>query len=425
MNLKQDHSIVYDSLIKETMPVDQAVDEKSSINELLELPVWKPPLVTGINRFITGMLIRLNVIFIAFRLYINPLKVIGVLRKLEYLRRQYMGDQKATKLFKIDGRYYWDMHAPGWPSAAFDKYTEGEMNRIFPFRPVADYLNSMIFAITKKCPLQCQHCYEWDILNDKESLSLNDLKTIVKKFQNRGKGVAQIQFSGGEPLSRYEDIIELLRIAKSDTDYWLVTSGYKLTKRKAEYLKSSGLRGIAISLDHSDAAKHNTFRGSGDSFSWVLKAIQNAHDANLVVILSLCATKEFVSRVNLMQYASLAKRLGASYILIIEPRAVGRYAEKNVALTSMQEMILEEFYLKMNFDPDYSDMPAVSYHGYHQRRIGCFGGGNRYVYVNTNGELQVCPFCQKKYGNVLTDSIDVCTDKMNKNGCLPFKQAKI
>ena len=98
-----------------------------------------------------------------------------------------MGDYKVKKLFKIQGRYYWDMHTPGWPSKAFTKYTEGEMNRIIPFRPVADYLNSMIFAISKKCPLSCQHCYEWDVINNKEKLSQEDLITIVRKFQNRGK----------------------------------------------------------------------------------------------------------------------------------------------------------------------------------------------------------------------------------------------
>ena len=145
--------------------------------------------------------------------------------------------------------------------------------------------------------------------------------------------------------------------------------------------------------------------------------------ANLVVVLCLCTTKEFVSESNLMQYANLARRLGVSYILLIEPRAVGRYKDIDVGLAEHQIEILEDFYLKMNFDKAYSEMPAVSYHGYHQRRIGCFGGGNRYVYINTEGNFQVCPFCQQQFGSALSSSINKCTAKMKSNGCKPFKQA--
>lgn len=384
-----------------------------------------PPLVYGFHKLVVEILIRLNVIGIAIKHFHNPIKVSRVLKKLEFLRRQYMGNFNNVKLMKVDGRYYWDMHAPGWPSRAFNKHSAGEINRISPFREKSDYLNSMIFAITKKCPLQCEHCYEWKELNGKETLSLNDLKKIIQKFQERGKGVAQIQLSGGEPLSRFDDMVELLRSSKSGTDFWVVTSGYKLTAERAKTLKDAGLKGVSISLDHFKPEKHNVIRGSHESFEWVIKAISNAHDAKLVVILSLCATKEFITERNIMMYAQLAKKLGVAYILIIEPRAVGHFAGRNVALTKQQEKILEDFYLKMNYDPKYSDMPAVSYHGYHQRRIGCFGGGSRYIYVNTNGDLQVCPFCQQKFGNVLSSPIETSVEKMKVNGCTRYRQAQL
>lgn len=416
-------------MIPDTVPGISLVSEKDETNpishELYNLSKWKPPLVTGLHSWIAGLFIRIHVILIAFRIYMNPFKVIKVLRDLEFLRRQYMGDFSIKKLFKIDGRYYWDMHAPGWPSKAFVKYNEGEMNRIINFRPITDYLNSMIFAVTKKCPLNCQHCYEWEVINQKEKLSLEKLKSVIEQFQNRGRGVAQIQLSGGEPLSRFHDVIELLKAAKPGTDYWLVSSGYNLSLGKAAMLKSAGLCGIAFSLDHFNQVDHNAFRGSDQSYQWILEAIKNAHHVNLVVTLSLCTTKEFTTEDNLRKYARLARRLGVAFILLIEPRAVGRYAGKDVFLSVEQERILENFYLEMNYDPKYKDFPAVSYHGYHQRRIGCFGGSSRYVYVDTNGVLQSCPFCQKKYGRVLESDLTEKTSRMKKNGCLPYKQAEL
>ena len=163
-------------------------------------PDRQPPLVKGLNKLVIGSFIRMTVLYIAFKNYLNPFKVISVLKKLEKLRKQYMGDYNTLKLIHVGKQYYWDMHSPGWPSKAFNKFNEGEMNRICPFRKSNDYLNSMIFAITKKCSLRCKHCYEWDELNKEDTLSLDDLKRIVDYFQNKGRGVAQIQLSGGEPF---------------------------------------------------------------------------------------------------------------------------------------------------------------------------------------------------------------------------------
>ena len=405
------------------MPDDHQFGKLNPDN--FEALTFKPPLVRGLHKLFIGILVRLNIVAIAFKHYYSPAKVKLVLSALESLRRKYAGDYSLTKLIKVDGRYYWDMHAPGWPSRAFTTYNEGEMNRIIPFRNTRDYLNSMILAITKKCPLQCLHCYEWDELNKAEKLTLIDLKKIVHKFQNNGKGVTQIQFSGGEPLSRFSDLTELLSSSGKGTDFWVVTSGFNLTCEKAMELKKAGLTGVAISLDHYDPSLHNEFRGSKESFNWVLKAVENAHHAKLVVVLSLCPAKNFVSADNLTRYALLAKKLGAAFILMIEPRRVGRWAGQDVALTVSQERMLEDFFISMNYDPEYADMPAVSYHGYHQRRVGCFGSGDRYLYIDTDGDIHVCPFCRQKLGNILESSIDVSMDKLKNVGCHKFKHAMV
>ena len=85
-------------------------------------------------------------------------------------------------------------------------------------------------------PSKCEHCFEWDRLNGREKLSVNDMKVIIKKFQERG-GLGQIQFSGGEPLQRFDDLIIAAKTAKKSTDFWVITSGYGLNKDKTEKLK--------------------------------------------------------------------------------------------------------------------------------------------------------------------------------------------
>jgi len=118
-----------------------------------------------------------------------------------------------------------------------------------------------------------------------------------------------------------------------------------------------------------------------------------------------------------MQYAELAKSMGVSFIQMLEPRAVGHYDGKDVLLDAVHTRILEEFYLKMNYRRKFRKYPIVCYHGYYQRRTGCFGSGNRSVYVDTDGDLHACPFCRTKMGNALIDDLDETIGQLAAAGC--------
>jgi MoaA/NifB/PqqE/SkfB family radical SAM enzyme len=122
-----------------------------------------------------------------------------------------------------------------------------------------------------------------------------------------------------------------------------------------------------------------------------------------------------------MTYADLAKSMGVSFIQILEPRAVGHYKDKDVSLSEEQEKILDEFYFKMNYDKKYIKYPIVSYPGCHQRKIGCFASGNRSLYIDTDGDLHACPFCQTKMGKALSDKLDESIERMRDHGCHQFK----
>jgi hypothetical protein len=52
---------------------------------------------------------------------------------------------------------------------------------------------------------------------------------------------------------------------------------------------------------------------------------------------------------------------------------------------------------------DRPTMPLVAYHGLSQRRVGCWGAGDRYAYVDPLGRLHACPFCRGAAGSALDD----------------------
>jgi MoaA/NifB/PqqE/SkfB family radical SAM enzyme len=278
---------------------------------------------------------------------------------------------------------------------------------------------TLIWGITNRCPLKCIHCYDWDNIDSNDHLSLDQLMQILEKIELQG--IRHVQLSGGEPMTRFEDMLSILRKASGRIDFWLLTSGFGLTEEKARALKEAGLKGANISLDHYDESAHNNFRSNKKSYEWVLRAVENCLNAGLMVSLSLCATREFITEENLESYAQLAKKLGALFIRILEPRQVGRFSNQNVQLGHQQIEMLSGFVIRLNSSPEYKDFPIVTFFGYHQRKLGCMGAGNRYMYIDANGDFHACPFCRGAMGNALNETFNQAIAKLKEQGCHVFQ----
>ena len=222
-------------------------------------------------------------------------------------------------------------------------------------------------------------------------------------------------------MTRYDDLISLLQSATSGTDFWLLTSGFNLTLEKARHLKKEGLTGVRISLDHWDKEKHNAFRGSDKSFGWAILAAENSRKAGLAMGLSACVTKELLTGQNLKEYLKMAKKMHAAFILLLEPRETGHFKNKKVTLSEEEVKFIESFYLEVNSSVEFGEFPLVIYPGYHQRRLGCFGAGIRYLYVDSEGSVHACPFCQGKIGDALTENMPEIIQKLRAEGCQLFR----
>lgn len=380
---------------------------------------YKHQIISGLRMRLIHLGLKLSLIRIAMTCYPDPLDWIRSLQYLVRLRRRFLGDHKLQKMVYVDGKYYMGLYIPGWNSNVYELFIASQLNDFKPVnRDVVNRFNTVSIAITKKCALQCEHCFEWDNLNKKEVLSDPELHEIVQKIQSRG--VSQIHLSGGEPLLKMDTLVNILNKADKSTDFWVLTSGFKLNDNNAKRLKEAGLTGVIVSLDHFVPEKHNTFRHFKDAYYWVEEAVKNANNNKLVPVLSLCATREFISEENLMSYMELAKKLKVAFVQILEPKAVGHYANKDVSLNQEQLEILENFFLKMNFNANYSTFPLITYHGYYQRRQGCFSAGNKGIYIDTDGDMNACPFCHKKTGNVLDSGFDENLEILKSEGCSSY-----
>jgi hypothetical protein len=64
-----------------------------------------------------------------------------------------------------------------------------------------------------------------------------------------------------------------------------------------------------------------------------------------------------------------------------------------------------------------ADMPSVWYQAGTQRRIGCWGAGQRFLFVDALGRLHACPFCRGEAGSCLDADLDAALDRLRARGC--------
>lgn len=371
--------------------------------------------ITGYRLFLLKIYLKVYLFVLIVRCYKNPLDWFKSIRYLLTLRYRTQGETKLRKMVGIKDKLFMGLYTPPLFTKNFDAFV---YKRLSEFKAVTKSVNrfDMVYvSVTNNCPLRCEHCSNWKHLNTKNEMSSKKLSMILDKLNNYG--VSLILFTGGEPILTTNKICEVVSECNDNTEYWVLTSGFALNDRKAQQLKTAGITGIAVSLDHHEEEKHNAFRHHTKSYYWVEKAIKNANANGLLTALSLCITPEFATEQHLIDYMELAKNLNVGYVQFLESKPVGHFINNNVVLSDQQLKTVEDIFVTYNSSKTYKKYPIIIYPGYYQRRTSCGLSGKNGLYIDAFGHINPCPFCIKSYGAVTNDDFDTQLMKMVNGGC--------
>jgi MoaA/NifB/PqqE/SkfB family radical SAM enzyme len=351
--------------------------------------------VTGLHNFFTWLAINLRIFFLVIKTVRSIEKAIEYYRQIIDVRENvWNGNMK--KIYRVGHKYFYNQYTPAWPSKQYDEMIVRETRRRI-FNETNHSCSFVFFAITRKCPLRCEHCFEWDNLNKKETFTSRELNLIVDHYKKQG--MFQMHLSGGEPMLRVREMVELINTHGNEVDFWVLTSGFNCTRENLSQLKNAGLKGIVVSIDHYIPEMHDTFRRKAGSFEAAVKAVKYAQELQLATAISICVTKTFLAEEHLWPYAEFAKELGVEFVQLLEPRNIGHYKDHDVLLDEIHIQALEDFFKRINHSKETSHYPTFSYHGFHQRRIGCFAG-SRSIYIDSAGNVHSCPFCHTAAYNI-------------------------
>jgi MoaA/NifB/PqqE/SkfB family radical SAM enzyme len=311
------------------------------------------------------------------------------------------------------GRAFGRPGRAGFPSPAADRQFEVELNRAIPFREGYD-LPFALVGVTRRCGLHCVHCSEWDTLRQPDPLTEAQLREVVAALQ--GRGVGNIELTGGEPLLRLDAVEAIVRDARALSDFWVLTSGVPMTESCARRLADAGVTGVLVSLDHWDPARHDVFRGARGTYEHAMRALSLARDAGLLTGVSVTASRETANLDDLLAITDVARARGATYVRVLEARTSGRWREAEVRLDGAHLDAIRGLAQAAEARwpgeaPIFDDVDAL------RRAAGCQGAGRRFLFVDAAGDVRPCTFCDGVAGSCLDGGLDAAIDALRRGAC--------
>ncbi|HEX3247364.1 MAG TPA: radical SAM protein, partial [Chloroflexota bacterium] len=151
-------------------------------------------------------------------------------------------------------------------------------------------LRDLRISVTDRCNFRCVYCMPKEIfgpdftfLPSAALLSFEEITRLARIFIDHG--MRKVRLTGGEPLVRreIERLVEMLNALPGLEDIALTTNG-SLLARKAEALKSAGLRRVTVSLDSLDDQTFQRMNDVSFPVEQVLEGIEAAAAVGLTPV---------------------------------------------------------------------------------------------------------------------------------------------
>lgn len=263
--------------------------------------------------------------------------------------------------------------------------------------------------LTYQCNLNCVFCY--NSLREK-IYNIKDIDRLVRRVAEFK--IPQVYLIGGEPsilgVSKLNEYIELLSATSSVT---IVTNGFIKLKGI-----SNKLANMAVSIHGYDADSHEKFNGVQGSFQRALESIKYYKSQGLNV--------RCVTVLSGQNYSYIGEILKTAISAGVDEIYIDRYEDGGIGATNSSVLSLKP--TNQQFREALSQIIEIRNQGLLPPEKIAFGtaipfcmdarmfsenllsscmAGTNFCAVTPTGDLRLCNQCNKVYGNVFEDDIDV------------------
>ncbi len=281
------------------------------------------------------------------------------------------------------------------------------------------------WEMTQACGLACKHCRAEAMPNANPfELNTEESKRFLDQLLGFGKPLPHVIMTGGDPLRR-PDVFELIDYANSIGLEVSVTPAAtkELTNDAISKLKDHGIQSMGLSLDGSNAERHDGIRNVPGTFEQTMQAARHCGRIGLPIQVNTLVAEETVDDLPAI-YELLRTSFPVMRWSLFMLISVGRGKQLNEVSPQEGESIMRwvfdlsphsPFAIKTTEAPSYrriaieemrkahvatADMKTTSvYRGFQIR------DGHGIVFVSNLGEIYPSGFLPLHCGNVRKDSL--------------------
>ncbi len=250
---------------------------------------------------------------------------------------------------------------------------------------------NILLDFTCKCNLQCQGCWSADY-DQQHEMSYHRLDLLLSEAKSLG--VNGVLFTGGEPLMRRSDLIGLCAKHKKLT-FTVFTNGTLIDETFVENIERLGNLGVLLSIEGFEE-KNDLRRGKG-TFKKVLKAMELLRKRDIGFGYSVCYHALNFEEVCSDEFLDFMKQSGAWIGWFFNYMPLGVNTDSSLCLNATQRL-----YVKNKLD-NYSKangFSIIDFANMGHAAFGCVGGGNGFIHITANGDVEPCVFCHYSDANL-------------------------
>lgn len=278
----------------------------------------------------------------------------------------------------------------------------------------------IFWELTKRCNLHCQHCRaEADDHIYEGEMSTQQAKGLVDEIAAHYDPI--LVLTGGEPLYR-DDLFTIAKYAShKGLRTALATNGTMIDAPMAGLIREAGFQRVAISIDGSDAAGHDGFRGIPGCFEEALRGAGHLKSEGVSFQFNTTITRRNVDEIEDILALAQGQGADALHIFMLVPVGCGvEIAESEMISREKYEEVLNWFYEKTGeAGLEFKATCAPHYYRIVRQRAkeegrtlsletdgmaamtrGCLAGTG-VCFVSHRGDVQPCGYLPLVVGNVL------------------------
>ncbi len=257
----------------------------------------------------------------------------------------------------------------------------------------------ILFDPTMACNMHCIGCWS-GTYGHKASLTYEEMDSIVS--QGKELGTHFYMLTGGEPLVRKDDVLELCR-NHPDCFFAAYTNSTLIDEELCREVAQLGNLTFLVSIEGTKET-NDARRGIGH-YDAVMRAMDLLKKYGIIFGTSVCYTRDNIEAVTSDEFLNFIASKGAHFGFYFHYMPVGNNAVPELMPTAEQRRaMIDRIRFIRSKDCDIPFYP-MDFQNDGEFVGGCVAGGRNYFHINSNGDAEPCVFIHFSDANIRDKSI--------------------